>query len=127
MTTCSEFLVRNGVARGGIVLGPEAPAWYAWLANELQRYLRQLTGAELPLGGPGVQVTLGGPAVSPAAARVEAAGLVHFADLPDEGFVITSALLDGVPHLFLGGNDARATMYAVYEFLERCGIVFHLV
>lgn len=115
-------LVENGVVRAAI----SAPVEYAWLAEELRTHLRRLTGAELPIGeGDGARIVLGGPAVNPLAARAEALGVVSFA-LSGEAFLIESASLDGRPCLFLAGRDERATMYAVYEFLERCGIVFHL-
>ena len=34
--------------------------------------------------------------------------------------------LAGVPMLLAGGNDDSGTMYAVYELLERLGMVFQL-
>lgn len=114
-------LTNNGVAHAVIY----APC-YPWLAMELQTYIRRLTGASAPVGqGSGVQLVLGGPAVNPLAAQAEAQGVVVF-DLEGEAFLIETAVLDGAPCLFLAGKDERATMYAVYEFLEQCGIVFHL-
>jgi len=122
-------LIHAGVAQGAIVLGAGCSPFYSWVAEEIRTYLRRLTGAEMPAvldAGEGVRLVVGGPGVNPTAAKAEGEGIVSFAGLGDEGFLVKSALLDGIPHVFIGGHDERATMYAAYEFLEQCGIVFHL-
>jgi len=122
-------LIRNGVAHGAIVLGSGGSLFYTWVAEEIRTYLRRLTGVEVPVmteAAEGARLVVGGPGVNPLAARAEGEGIVTFADLGEEEFLIKSVLIDSIPHIFIGGNDERATMYAAYEFLERCGIVFHL-
>jgi len=124
-------LIRDGVAHGAILSGSNASPFYSWIASEIQAYLRRLTGVEAPVraggeGVEGVRLVVGGPEVNPAAARAEGEGIVSFSELGEEGFLVKSALLDGAPHVFIGGLTERATMYAAYEFLEQCGVVFHL-
>ncbi|MHB9108420.1 MAG: alpha-glucuronidase family glycosyl hydrolase [Armatimonadota bacterium] len=122
-------LIRAGAAQGAIVLTSDCPPFYAWVAQEIRAYLRRLTGAEVPLAtetADGVRLVVGWPEVNPLAAKAEGEGIVSFSDLREEGFLVKSVLLDGMPHVFIGGNSERATMYAAYEFLEQCGIVFHL-
>lgn len=125
------LLVRHGAARCAIVLEPACPPFYAWLAEELRTYLRRLTGVEIPIVSigdavDGVRIVLGGPAVNPLAAQAEAWGIVTYTELAEEAFLIKSALIDNDPYLFIGGKGERGTMYAAYDFLERCGMVFHL-
>ena len=102
------------------------------MAGELQRYLKQLSGAELPIVAsdkvPAQKplIVVGGPQSNPLAAAAQEKQLVHFAGLKPDGFVLKRIELEGVPVLLAGGNDETGTMYAAYELLERLGIVFQL-
>ena len=42
-------LVAGGQARAAIVVGRDAGQFHRWVAGELQRYIKQLSGAELPI------------------------------------------------------------------------------
>jgi hypothetical protein len=125
-------LVKNGHAQAAIVVGRDAGEFHRWIAGELQRYLKGLSGAELPVvqsdqvpaGKP--LVVLGGPRANPLAAAAQARQLARFTDLKPDGFLLKRAELAGAAVLLAGGNDETGTMYAAYELLERLGIVFQL-
>ena len=106
--------------------------FHHWVADELQRYLKQLCGAELPVVASDEippqrpLIVLGGPQANPLAAVAQKQQLANFDGLKTDGFLLKRVQLKGVPALLVGGNDEAATMYAAYELLERLGIVFQL-
>ena len=126
------LLAKGGRAEAVIVVGRDASSFDRWVAKELQRYVQQLSGAQLPILGsdkvPAQKplIVLGGPGCNPLAGAAQKRQLVHFADLKPDGFVLKRTELEGVPVLLAGGNDETGTMYAVYELLERLGMVFQL-
>ena len=110
----------------------KAAPFYRWVAEEVQRHLRQLTGAELPIV-PGDTapadtplIVLGGPQNNPLSASAEQKQLVKFAGLKQDGFIVQTIDLAGQPAVVAGGNDEASTMYAAYELLERLGIAFQI-
>ena len=125
-------LVNGGQAQAVIVVGRDAGEFHRWVAGELQKYLKTLSGAELPIVAsdqvPARRplIVVGGPQANPLAAAAERKQLARFAGLKSDGFVLKRIELGGVPVLLAGGNDDAATMYAAYELLERLGIVFQL-
>jgi hypothetical protein len=127
-----RFLVRGGQAEAAIVIGQECGPFYRWVAGEVQRYVRQLSGAESPIASTDALpphktlIVLGGPKVNPLAAAAEQKQLVRFAGLKPDGLVLKTIELDGRTAVVAGGNEEAATMYAGYELLERLGIVFQL-
>lgn len=110
-------LVRDGASRHTIVISRSAPPAERHAAEELQRFVREISGASLPLADDARRVR--GPLVligrSQALRRV-AADLPP-AGLGPEGFVIAAR----GPHLVIAGGGPRGTLYGVYEFLERLG------
>ena len=126
------FLVKGGQAQAAIVVGRDAGEFLHWVAGELQRYVKRLSGAELPVvltdKAPPQRplIVLGGPQANPLAAAAQEKHLATFAGLKPDGFLLKRIELRGVPVLLAGGNDEAATMYAAYELLERLGIVFQL-
>ena len=125
-------IASQGHPRAVIVLGEQPSPFYCWLGLELQRYLRQLSGTEMPITTSGDipadtnLLVVGDPASH---------GLVrlfcnredrHPGAMKPGGYLIAPATHAGRPALFLLGNDEQATMYAVYELLEQLGIVFQL-
>lgn len=126
------WIAKEGQPQAAIVIGPHASEFARWLAGELQGHLKKLSGAELPIlaadklpaGKP--VIALGGPKANPLAASAEQKQLARFAGLKPDGFLLKRIELGGVPVLLAGGNDEPGTMYAMYEFLERLGIVFQL-
>jgi hypothetical protein len=127
-----EFLAKHGRAEAVIVVGRDAGEFHRWVAGELQRYLKLLSGAEfsivssdrVPKRKP--LIVLGGPGANPLAAAAQDKQLARFTGLKPDGFLLKTIQLQGAPALLVGGNDEAATMYAAYELLERLGVVFQL-
>jgi Glycosyl hydrolase family 67 N-terminus len=127
-----RFLTRDGQPEAVIVIGRESEPFYRWVATEVQHYVRELSGAELPIVTANELlprkplIVLGGPDSNPLAAAAEQEQLVRFAGLKADGFVLRTIEWEGRPVVVAGGNDDTGTMYAGYELLERLGVVFQL-
>lgn len=105
-------LVVDGVSDYVIVRGENAYISEVTASTELQSYLKQITGVEIPI------VTDETPAVAKeivvGKTNREAEGEFDREELGDDGLVIKS----DEHKLFLVGGEQRGTLYAVYEFLE---------
>jgi len=128
-------IAEAGAARAAIVLGENSPASYSYAASELQRYLRLLTGAEIKIVpdseskrvAPGNALLLvGGPTVNKRTRDVASVLKLDFGSLKPEGFFIKTSQLGKTPIVLLAGNDGFSTLYAVYELVERLGMVYRL-
>ena len=133
-------LASDGQATSTIVLAQHPTRTAQFAAHELQWHLRQITDAEIPVvrepeTGPGVRILVGGSEAT-AAHGLDNAGfasqeyVVRFLpdtlvvmgrDKEDRGEVVYSPTpspeaLRTWPDIW----DEQGTMYAVYEFLERC-------
>jgi hypothetical protein len=107
-------LVRNGRSDYAIVIAPDASLSERHGAEELQKFLQQISGARLPLTAePQPKMILVGD--SPALRKLNLA--IPFAELGAEGFAIQTA----GPHLVIAGGRLRGTMYGVYSLLEKLG------
>lgn len=127
-------LAEGGEARAVIVVGEGSVAEYA--AAELERYLEQITGADFerstdPAQGRDTTEETIRVFVGPCEAAREAGLTVE--DLPHDGFhraVIGNDLFllgrdDPGPHRVSATLTERATLFAVYDFLEDvCGVRF---
>ena len=101
-----------GGARAVIVTAPDASPPVAHAADELGRFLNEITGADFPRAtgeGPGGTRLL----VGPGAAKIADAEFTT-EGLGREGVVIRTVGDD----LVLAGGEPRGTLYAVYAFLE---------
>lgn len=114
------------------MVGKDADRFHRWVAGELQRYLRQLSGGEFPVVGSdeapadALRIALGGPDANPLAAAAQRRHLADFTALKPDGFILKAVEPAGRPTILVGGNDEAGTMYAAYDLLERLGIVFQL-
>ena len=126
------FLVKGGQAQAVIVVSSDAGDFHRWVAGEIQRYVKQLSGAELPIVTPSELpagkplLVVGEPQTHPLVAAAEAQKQVTLSDLKPDGFVLQSVEWEGRPAIVVAGRDEPGTMYAAYELLERLGIVFQL-
>ena len=112
MAVQARMLADAGKSDYVIVLAPGAIPAEKSAAFELQEFLREISGVELPVvaesTGPAIRV-----GQSPEAAR--ALGIADWGALkPDE--IILKAVGDD---LYLAGDRPRGTLYAVYELLEK--------
>ncbi|MHB0935550.1 MAG: DUF4838 domain-containing protein, partial [Armatimonadota bacterium] len=98
-------LVKDGTPLAGIVLADPAPP-VRFAAEELQRYLHEMSGAELPIADRAT-----GPAIV----------LTTDKDLPNED--AHTLRMEG-DRLYLTGGSPRAVLYAAYLLLERLGCGF---
>ena len=105
-------IAKDGAGTAVIVLAKDASAPVRHAADELKRFLKEVTGAELPV------VTDGG-ADSPRILVGEAAARLADAKFSTEGLGPDGLVIRTVGRdLILAGGEPRGTLYAVYTFLE---------
>lgn len=109
-------LFENGKSDYSIVLADSASESETWAASELQRWLKEICGAELPIQNRresvnDKQIVIG---YDERAARIPG-GSGQKPRPNDEAYWY---LNDG-PTLFIYGGSERGTMYGVFSFLER--------
>ena len=87
-----HFLAKGGKAEAVIVVGPGGDSFDRWVAGELQRYLKKLSGAEFLIvtsdkaPAENTLLVLGGPKTNPLTAAAQTQNLVDFAGLKPDGF-----------------------------------------
>ncbi|MHB1459367.1 MAG: alpha-N-acetylglucosaminidase TIM-barrel domain-containing protein [Armatimonadota bacterium] len=133
-------MVVGGDALAAIVVGHGASAVESHAAAELQRYIRQMTGTELPIISELDQgtnyhlktdkyasiVLVGKPSSINTIERLNQKGLIKATrpELGSEGFIIKTVADQGKSYLVLSGCEDAAVTYAVYGYLEKvrhCG------
>jgi hypothetical protein len=128
-------IASGGKPQASIVMGEAVGALNKYAASELQKYLRLLTGAEIPIiagadfsSRPAKEglILLGGPTSNSAVREAAQAKWVNFTGLKPEGFVIKTGSFKGHPAVVVGGNDDASALYAAYELIERLGVTFTL-
>ena len=112
-----------------VVLGEDAPKLEQFAAAELCRYLKSLYGLNIqPAAAPdkSAEMTLlvGSPQTNSAVRT--SLGPDGWPTVSDQGIVLKRAKLDGKPALVVGGGSPRATLWAVYELVERWGVRYLL-
>ncbi|OHB79210.1 MAG: hypothetical protein A2W31_00180 [Planctomycetes bacterium RBG_16_64_10] len=117
------------VAKVGIQLGLRSNELERYAADELARYVARLFHVEVTRGGelPGsadVWLLVGSPATNPAV--VQTLGNGNWPQVSDQGIVLQQAKLEGKPALVIGGGSPAATLWAVYELVERWGVRYLL-
>ena len=107
-------LAENGEAKAAIVVGANASPSTRYAAEELQRFLKEMTGATFDLITDAEPVR---PSEIIVGANDRMYGLnlsVDFQRLGAEGYV----LLSKGKHLVIAGGEPRGTLYGVYGLLE---------
>jgi len=123
-TAQSVALTKNSAPHAVIAIPDKPDAFMQYLGTELQSWLQKLTGARLeicqasalPAGMPFISV--GGAGLKSPCPDTSA--------LKPEGFLLKTAVDDGRACVICLGRNNTGTMYAVYELLERLGIVFQM-
>ncbi|HOH49959.1 MAG TPA: DUF4838 domain-containing protein [Candidatus Hydrogenedentes bacterium] len=107
-------LAEGGAAKAAIVVPANAPPSTLYAAEELQRFLGEMTGASfevIPDTAPqrASEIVLG------RSARLERLGVsIDFPALGNEGYVLVTK----GSHLVIAGGEPRGTLYGVYGLLE---------
>jgi len=112
------LLFDNGTCKNAIIVGKDASEILSFAAEELQKYIKKISGITLPIKSDeeGInenRVLIGGPDVNRQVKELKELNLGKA--LESEGFVIKTLKND----LVLAGSDDRNTLYAVYHFIER--------
>lgn len=110
-------LVRQGKSEYSIVLPAAAIPSEQRAAEELQRFLEEMSGARLPIVRDDQAVSGGMILVGESAALRKLNLGIDVAGLGGEGFVLRTA----GKHLVIAGGRPRGTMYGVYTFLDKLG------
>lgn len=108
------LVAEEGVPRMAIVVSASASPSTRYAAEELQRFLSRMTGADLPLV---TDDTPPGPAeilVGQSRRLQDLKILIDYEALGKEGYVIRTR----GPHILIAGGEPRGTLYGVYGFLE---------
>ncbi len=113
----------------GVVVGPAAEDLERYAADQLCDYLDKLYGCTVR---PATELTqsadvgllVGSPSSNPAIGK--ALGPDGWPEVGEQGIVLKRGRLDGKPVLVIGGGSPRATMWAVYELVERWGVRYLL-
>lgn len=110
----SRVLVENNKSDYVIRLCAEPTPAERHAAEELKRYLKEISGVELPIREAGALPARAILVGRDSEADRAAAG-VDWAKLGGEGFIVRTC----GPHLVLAGGRPRGTLYAVYSFLDQ--------
>lgn len=110
-SAASFVVVSKGQPKAEIVLEEQSAAPVAWAARELQRYVKAMSGAELPI----VHARSKKPAI------VLGQMLMEKATLEDPREEDRYRLIIEGKALHIEGASARAVLFGVYDVLERLG------
>jgi hypothetical protein len=101
--------------RAEVITGKNSPELDRLAASELTSYLQKLfTNDE------NITFLIGSPDTNSAIPREQ------FPQVSDQGVVLKSIQLNGNPALIVGGRSPRATLWAVYDLVERWGVRYLL-
>jgi hypothetical protein len=110
-------LARQGKSTYSILISAAAIPSEQRAANELQKFIEEMTGARLPIITD-AQEPNGNLVLVGESNQLQKLGLrIPFDTLGGEGFVLRT---EG-NHLIIGGGRPRGTMYGVYTFLDSLG------
>lgn len=110
-------LVSDGRSRYSIVLSPKASLSEQRGAHELQRFLQEMSGAQLPITTEAARTGGHWVFVGQSEALDALKPGIPFASLGPEGFALKAL----GRNLAIAGGRERGTMYGVSTFLERLG------
>ena len=121
-----NVLVEQGKPRSVIVVGKNATWLEKHAAQELQKYLRRMSGASLPIIDSGKvsrvrnHILIGRAETNEIVKGLCDEGKIKLSkDHPGlDGFIIATARGTSKTYLVIGGSMDRGTLYAVYHLLE---------
>ena len=112
-----------------VLVGEDISNLEQFAAQQLCYYLKEIYAVtseplvEPRLNAP-IKLIVGRPATNPTVARALAG--VAWPDMSEQGIALIPVRLDEKPALIIGGGSDRATLWAVYELVERWGVRFLL-
>ena len=115
-------IVENGSARATIMVGADATWLERHAAEELQCYLRSMTGVEIPLvddcPDAGPVIAIGSPRSNDLVrACVEDRRTSLSEDYPGrDGFIVETVKCNGCTALVIGGSQDRGTLYGAVSY-----------
>lgn len=112
--SCKYILAQKGLSDWKIVLGNEASPSEVHAAEELQYFLKEMSGAVLPIVKDNCEKSNHEIIVGDGAHLAQLGIKVDWNKLGDEGFIIYT--VDEC--LVIAGGKLRGTLYGVYSFLE---------
>ncbi len=123
----SEGRTRNAAV--GIVVAPDAPRLERFAASELEGYVKKIYGIEAdrvddPARYRGALYLIGSAKTNPHVAK--ALGPAGWPKGSDQGIVLKRIRSEGRPGLVVGGGSPVATLWAVYDLVERWGVSYLL-
>jgi len=110
-------LVKQGKSTYSICVSETASPSEKHAADELQKFLEEMSGARLPIVTEAEQTEGDLVLVGNSKLVQQLASRIPFARLGPEGFVLRTA----GNRLLIVGGEQRGTMYGVYTFLEKLG------
>jgi len=114
-------MVTEGKTNTVIILGSDAIPAELTAANELQSFIRQMSGAEIPIvESTGVQARQSRIFIGQTAVTKDLLPGFDWKSLIHDGILIKRVGTD----LVIAGDRPRGTLYAVYEYLESLGAKF---
>jgi len=116
--TSEVALVQAGKASAEIVLPEKASIPEKYAAEELQRWIAEITGAKLPIVTPGAATAKVRLLIGRAQAEKLFANDLKAMGSRD-GFAVRTKQENGVTNYYLFGAAERGTLHSVYAFLER--------
>ena len=119
----------SGRGAVGIVVADDAPRLERFAADELAGYVKKIYNIEPdrpsdPAGYRGTLYLIGSGKTNPHVAK--ALGPGGWPDVTDQGIVLKRVRYDGRPAMVVGGGSPVATMWAVYDLVERWGVCYLL-
>lgn len=110
---------KDGIVSSGRIVIPEKPSpTEKFSGEELQKYIEKVTGTKITLANDSLDSCINiyiGKAIS----EKEMKAMIPDTGLGEEGFIIARKQNS----IYIGGMTDRATLYGVYDFIERfCGI-----
>ena len=114
-----QFIIDNGKTEYTIIYGENATVTEKLSAEELSKYLEKISGVKIPVCVENGEYTTESKVISIGKTELLNKSEIDYKniDFNFDGFVIKT--LDNTLFLF-GGKSQRATLYAVYEYLESC-------
>lgn len=121
ITGCAKtdgvVVAKNGKSDYRIVIAEDASFSTAHAAGELQKFIHEMSGAQLPVVSD-LENTGDHDIILGRSKHLDTLGLdIDLGSLGDEGFVLRTV----GRHIVIAGGDLRGNLYGVYELLERLG------